>query len=53
MADFARDLEARHALPVVEGVGAAVGLASMLARSGAQSSRLGVWARPTRSHLLG
>lgn len=52
MADFARDLEAQHGLPVIEGVGAAVGLASMLARSGAASSRVGVWARPTRSDLL-
>ncbi|MBZ4021559.1 Asp/Glu/hydantoin racemase [Rhodobacter sp. TJ_12] len=52
MADFARALEAEHGLPVVEGVGAAIGLASTLARQGAQTSRLGVWARPTRGHLV-
>lgn len=52
MADFARDLEAQHGLPVVEGVGAAVGLASLMARSGARTSRTGVWARPSRAHLL-
>ncbi|MBN9888948.1 aspartate/glutamate racemase family protein [Pelagibaca abyssi] len=53
MAEFARTLEARHGLPVVEGVGAAVGLASLLARQNAVSSRQGVWARPSRSHLVG
>lgn len=53
MADFARMLEDRHGLPVVEGVGAAVGLASLLARQGAVTSRSGVWARPTRGHLVG
>lgn len=52
MADFARALEVRHGLPVIEGVGAAVGLASLLARQGAASSRLGGWARPTRGHLV-
>ncbi|WP_417279723.1 aspartate/glutamate racemase family protein [Celeribacter sp.] len=52
MTDFARALEQRHGVPVIEGVGAAVGLASQLARQGAQTSRIGVWARPTRLSLL-
>ncbi|WP_349537979.1 aspartate/glutamate racemase family protein [Sagittula sp. NFXS13] len=52
MADFARDLEAQHGLPVVEGVGAAIGLAGRLAPLGANTSRSGVRARPSRAHLL-
>ncbi|GAA4220470.1 Asp/Glu/hydantoin racemase [Sagittula marina] len=52
MADFARDLEAQHGLPVVEDVGAAIGLAGRLARLGASTSRSGVRARPSRARLL-
>lgn len=52
MTDFAQALEQRHGLPVIEGVGAAVGLASHLARQKAQTSRTGIWAQPSRMHLL-
>ena len=53
MSEFARRLEQEHGIPVIEGVGAAVGLASHLARHGARTSRQGLWARPTRGHLVG
>jgi allantoin racemase len=52
MADFARTLAAEHGVPVIEGVGAAVALASALARVGLQTSRSGLWARPTRLAVL-
>lgn len=52
MAEFAQRLEQRHGLPVVEGVGAAVGLAALLARQKLSTSRKGLWAHPTRGHLV-
>jgi len=52
MADFAKKLEQIHELPVIEGVGAAIGIASLLARQGAVSSRQGAWARPSRGDLV-
>jgi allantoin racemase len=46
MADLAAELSARHALPVVEGVGAAVLLVEALARLGLATSKLGGYAFP-------
>jgi allantoin racemase len=52
MAHLARDLQAEHGIPVIEGVGAAVGLAEALVRCGLGTSRASLWAAPTRLHLL-
>lgn len=46
MVDFAADLAARHALPVVDGVAAAVLLVEALARLGITTSKLGGYAFP-------
>ena len=46
MADLAADLSARHALPVVDGVAAAVLLVEALSRLGVQTSKLGGYAPP-------
>ncbi|MCO5733341.1 aspartate/glutamate racemase family protein [Rhizobium sp. SSA_523] len=53
MADFAQGLQREHAIPVVDGVSAAVGLAEMLVRCGLSTSKSGIWAPPTRMHVLG
>ena len=53
MADLARDLGTEHGIPVIEGISAAVGLAGALVRCRLQTSRAGVWAAPSRRHLLG
>lgn len=52
MAEFALDLQRAHGIPVVDGVSAAVGLAETLVRCGLSTSKSGVWAPPTRLHLL-
>lgn len=52
MTGFAKELQARHGIPVVDGVNAAVGLAEMLVRCGLSTSRGGIWAPPSRTHLL-
>ncbi|MET3601670.1 aspartate/glutamate racemase family protein [Martelella mangrovi] len=52
MAGFARDLQARHGIPVVDGVSAAVGLAETLVRCGLLTAKTGVWSPPTRTQLL-
>ena len=52
MTGFAKALQARHGIPVVDGVTAAVGLAEMLVRCGISTSRAGIWAPPVRTHLL-
>ncbi|MBR0826934.1 aspartate/glutamate racemase family protein [Bradyrhizobium manausense] len=46
MADLAGELAARHGLPVVDGVAAAVTLAEGLVRLGLKTSRLGPYATP-------
>jgi allantoin racemase len=46
MADLAGELAARHGLPVVDGVAAAVTLAEGLVRLGLKTSRLGPYAAP-------
>lgn len=46
MADLARDLSARHAIPVVEGVAAAVRLAEGLAALGLATAKRGSYAFP-------
>ncbi|MER9655176.1 aspartate/glutamate racemase family protein [Mesorhizobium sp. M0152] len=48
MAAFASALQRKHDLPVVDGVGAAVGLAETLIRCGLAPSKRGVWAMPAR-----
>ncbi|MCC6305163.1 MAG: aspartate/glutamate racemase family protein [Rhodobacteraceae bacterium] len=53
MAEFAHALEEEHGLPVIEGVSAAIGLSAALVRTGARTSRAGLWARPTRRAVLG
>lgn len=52
MAEFALDLQRAHGIPVVDGVAAAVGLAETLVRCGLSTSKSGVWAPPTRTHVL-
>ncbi|MBP2563205.1 allantoin racemase [Neorhizobium galegae] len=52
MAEFAHGLQREHGIPVVDGVSAAVGLAEMLVRCGLSTSKSGVWAPPTRLHVL-
>ncbi|KVK54003.1 Asp/Glu/hydantoin racemase [Agrobacterium deltaense] len=52
MAAFAQDLQRTHGVPVVDGVSAAVGLAETLVRCGLSTSKSGVWATPTRFHVL-
>ena len=52
MAEFARELQREHGIPVVDGVSVAVGLTETLVRCGLTTSKSGVWARPTRLHLL-
>src|SRR5438067_532625 len=46
MADLAAELTARHGLPVVDGVAAAVALAETLVRLGLRTSKLGGYATP-------
>jgi allantoin racemase len=46
MADLAGELAAKHGLPVVDGVAAAVTLAEGLVRLGLKTSRLGPYAAP-------
>src|SRR6266403_213606 len=46
MADLAAELTARHGLPVVDGVAAAVALVEMLVRLGLRTSKLGGYAPP-------
>ena len=46
MADLAQSLSNEHGLPVIDGVGAAVGLIEMLARNGLQTSKVGGYSRP-------
>lgn len=52
MTEFAQDLQRAHGIPVVDGVTAAVGLAETLVRCGLSTSKAGVWAQPTRRHVL-
>lgn len=52
MADFAMQLQSKHGLPVVDGVSAAVGLAETLVNCRLKTSKTGVWAGPTRLHVL-
>ena len=46
MADLAAELSARHGLPVVDGVAAAVALVESLARLGLRTSKVGAYAAP-------
>jgi allantoin racemase len=46
MADLAKELAARHGLPVIDGVAAAVALAETLVRLGLRTSKLGGYAPP-------
>ncbi|MER9944202.1 aspartate/glutamate racemase family protein [Mesorhizobium sp. M0092] len=52
MAEFASPLQRKHDIPVVDGVGAAVGLAETLTRCGLEPSKRGVWAMPARAKGL-
>jgi allantoin racemase len=52
MAEFALDLQRAHGIPVVDGVSAAVGLAETLVKCRLATSKSGVWAPPTRLHVL-
>jgi allantoin racemase len=53
MAAFAAELSARHRLPVIDGVAAAVALAEGLARLGLATSKLGGWAMPLPKRIAG
>ena len=53
MADLAADLSARHALPVVDGVAAAVVLIEALARLGLRTSKLAGYATPLPKLIRG
>lgn len=52
MTEFARGLQEEHGIPVVDGVSAAVGLAHTLVRCGLTTSKAGIRAAPTRTHVL-
>lgn len=52
MAAFAQELQHKHAIPVVDGVTVAVGLAETLIKCRLSTSKSGVWAQPTRRHVL-
>lgn len=52
MAEFARGLQEEHGVPVIDGVSAGVGLVQTLVRCGLATSKAGVWAAPTRTHIL-
>ena len=53
MAEFAAELSARHRLPVIDGVAAAVALVEGLARLGLATSKLGGWATPLPKRIAG
>lgn len=53
MADLARDLSARHGVPVVDGVAAAVKLAEGLAALGLKTSKVGGYAAPVAKPYSG
>ena len=53
MADFAGELAARHGVPVVDGVAAAVVLVEGLARLGLRTSKLGGYASPRPKRIAG
>lgn len=53
MADLAAALSARHGLPVVDGVGAAVVLVEGLVRLGLRTSKLGGYASPRPKRVTG
>jgi allantoin racemase len=53
MVDFASELAARHALPVVDGVTAAVLMVEALARLGLTTSKLGGYAFPLPKRIAG
>jgi allantoin racemase len=53
MADLAAELATAHALPVVDGVAAAVTLAEGMVRLGLRTSRLGPYAAPRSKPYLG
>lgn len=53
MVAFAAELQRRHGVPVVEGVSAAVGFAETLVACGLSTSKAGLYATPTRKHILG
>jgi allantoin racemase len=53
MADYAAELASRHALPVVDGVTAAVLLVETLARLGLATSKLGGYAAPLPKRVVG
>lgn len=52
MAEFALDLQRMHDIPVIDGVTAAIGLAETLVRCRLSPSKSGIWAPPTRRHIL-
>ena len=53
MADFAAELTGRHALPVVDGVAAAVVMVEALVRLGLATSKLGGYAFPLPKRIAG
>lgn len=53
MAELAADLTARHGLPVIDGVAAAVKLVEALAGLGVTNARLGGYAAPLPKHYAG
>ena len=53
MADLAAALSAKHGLPVIDGVAAAVTLAESLMRLGVKTSKLGGYASPPRKPYAG
>jgi allantoin racemase len=53
MVDLAADLAARHGVPVIDGVTAAVALVETLARLGLATSKRGGYALPLPKHIAG
>ena len=53
MADIARDLCAKHGVPIIDGVAAAVGLIQMLHQAGIKTSKRGGYAAPLPKKYVG
>ena len=53
MADLARDLSAKHGVPIIDGVAASVGFIQMLHQAGIKTSKRGGYATPSSKKYTG
>ena len=53
MADLARDLSAKHSLPIIDGVAVSIGLIQMLHQAGIKTSKRGGYALPSPKKYAG